>query len=74
MKNIAVSLIVDGAFKNVLIPSKMVNELAVKLREEGKYAVHTSKESYVAEGFVVIAKGSNKRLMLFSDDDKEGIN
>lgn len=72
MKNIAISLIVDGAFKNVLIPSEMVNELAVNLRKVGKYAVHTSKESYEAEGFVVIAKGLNKRLMVFADDEKEG--
>ncbi|WP_437830556.1 hypothetical protein ACQRXC_03815 [Niallia taxi] len=69
---IAVSLIVDGAFKNVLIQSEMVNELAHNLRKVGKYAVHTSKESYEAEGFVVIAKGSNKRLMVFADDEKEG--
>ncbi len=71
MKNIAISLIVDGAFKNVLIPSDMVNELALNLRKVGKYTVHTSKESYEAEGFVVIAKGSNKKLMVFSDE-KEG--
>lgn len=72
MKNIAISLIVDGAFKNVLIPSDMVIELAHNLRKVGKYAVHTSKENYEAEGFVIIAKGSNKKLMVFSDDEKEG--
>ncbi|GKU81220.1 hypothetical protein NCCP28_06160 [Niallia sp. NCCP-28] len=72
MNNIAVSLIVDGTFKNLLIPHEMVNELAVKLREEGKYFVHTLNDSYEVEGFVVIGKGSNKKMMVFADDEKEG--
>ncbi|MCT2342620.1 hypothetical protein M4D71_00610 [Niallia taxi] len=71
MNCIAGSLIVDGAFKNVLIPPDMLNELATKLREEGKYTVYTSVDKYDVEGFLVIGKGSNKKLMVFADD-KEG--
>lgn len=73
MKSIAVSLIVDGAFKNVLIPPELLNELATKLREEGKYTVYTSVDKYDVEGFLIIGKGSNKKLMVFADDEKEGL-
>jgi hypothetical protein len=64
MENIAISLIVDGSMKNMIMPKNMLGELAVKLREEGKYMVHTSKESYEAEGFVVLAKGTKNGVML----------
>lgn len=64
MKDIAVSLVVDGSFKNVIIPSNMLSELSVKLREEGKYFVHTSKDSYEVEGILVTAKGSKNGLMV----------
>ncbi len=64
MEDIAVSLIVDGSFKNVVIPKNMLSELSVKLREEGKYFVHTLKESYEVEGVVIMAKGSKDGLMV----------
>ncbi len=64
MENIAVSLIVEGSFKNVVISKEMLSELAVKLREEGKYFVHTLKGSYQVEGVVITAKGSKNGLMV----------
>lgn len=69
MKNIAVSLIVDGKFKNVLIPQEFVGELSVKLREEGKYAVHFADETVMAEGIVVLAIGSKQRVMVLELED-----
>lgn len=70
MKNIAVTVIVQGSFKNVVIPKDMLSELALKLREEGKYFIHTTKESYEIEGVVIPAKGSKYRLMVLPDSDE----
>ncbi|MGG3734496.1 hypothetical protein ABET14_04730 [Heyndrickxia coagulans] len=67
MENIAVSLIVDGGFKNVAISQDMLNELAIKLRKEGKCFVHTQKGSYEVEGIVITAKGVTNSLMVLQD-------
>lgn len=66
-KYLAVTLIVNGEFKNMRIPSEMVCELAEKLRNEGVCAVHTPKETYSCEGLLVVAKDSKNRFMIFSD-------
>lgn len=67
MENIAVSLIVDGSFKNVAISQDMLNELAIKLRKEGNCFVHTQKGSYEVEGIVITAKGMKNSLMVLQD-------
>lgn len=69
MDTVAVSLIVNGEFKTVVIPREMLGELAVKLREEGKYAVHFAEETVMAEGMVILAKGVNHQLMVFPNVD-----
>lgn len=64
MANVAVSLIVEGSLKTVVMPNEMLSELAVKLREEGKCAVHTIDDSYQAEGFVVLGRGTKNGIMI----------
>jgi hypothetical protein len=71
MKNIAVSLVVDGGFKNVLMPPKLLGDLALKLRDEGKCTVVLVEEAIIVEGFVVSAKGSKNSFMVF-DTESEG--
>jgi hypothetical protein len=71
MKNIAVSLVVDGGFKNVLMPPKLLGELALKLREEGKCTVVLMEETVIVEGFIVSAKDSKNSFMILNDIGKE---
>lgn len=64
MEHIGVSLIVDGNFKNGVMPKEMISDLAEMLRNEGKTMVHFAKESVEAEGIVILAKGSKHSLMV----------
>lgn len=58
MRNtIAVSLVVDNGFKNVVMPNDLFLELAKELRERGETEVHFASESVMAKGMVVVAKG-----------------
>lgn len=63
-KNIAVQLIVDGAFQAVVIPEKLAQELLVKLRRDGKTLVHLTGGTVEAEGMVVAAQGSEYGMMV----------
>jgi hypothetical protein len=65
MKNVAIHLIVDGLLKPVIIPKELLSDLAVKLREEGVYPVQFAEETVIAEGFVVVAKGTKNGVMIF---------
>jgi len=69
MGNVAVSLIVDGGFRRVLMTKEMLSELSVKLREKGKYPVHFADESVEAEGIVILAKGSKHSLMVIPNEE-----
>jgi hypothetical protein len=69
MENIAVSLIVKGEFKNVVIPKSLVGDLAVILREEGKCPVHFADKTVMAEGMVILAKGEKLQVMVFPNTD-----
>lgn len=69
MENIAVSLIVKGEFKNVVIPKILVSDLAVMLREEGKCSVHFADKTVTAEGMVILAKGEKLQVMVFPNID-----
>jgi flagellar motor component MotA len=69
MENVAVSLIVDGKFKNVVMPKGFISPLANKLREEGKYAVHFAEETVMAEGILILAKGVKHQFMIFPNED-----
>jgi hypothetical protein len=69
MENIAVSLIVKGEFKNVVIPKSLVGDLAVMLREEGKCPVHFADKTIMTEGMVILAKGEKLQVMVFPNTD-----
>lgn len=71
MENVSVSLIVSGKFKNVVMPKELLSALAVKLREDGEYPVHFAEETVIAEGIVILAKGSKNKLMVFSEGDED---
>lgn len=69
MENIAVSLIVKGEFKNIVIPKSLVGDLAVMLRKEGKCPVHFENKTVMAEGMVILAKGEKLQVMVFPNTD-----
>lgn len=63
--NLAVSLIVDGSFNNVVISKEMLSELSQTLREEGKCTVYLANKTLIAEGLVILGKGSKNQVMVF---------
>lgn len=69
MEEIAVSLIVKGEFKNVVIPKDLLAELAVTLRKDGKCPVHFADKTVMAEGIVILAKGEKLQVMVFPNTD-----
>jgi hypothetical protein len=64
MENVAVHLIVDGALKPVVIPKYLLIDLTVKLREEGKCPVIFADETVIAEGIIIMAKGTKNGIMV----------
>lgn len=64
-ERLAVSLIVDGSFNNVVISKELLSELSQTLREEGRCAVHLANKTLFAEGLVVLGKGSKNQVMVF---------
>jgi hypothetical protein len=64
MKNVAVHLIVEGALMPVRISTNLLSDLSVKLREEGKCPVIFVDKTVIAEGIVVMAKGTKNGIMI----------
>lgn len=64
MKNVAVALIVNGSFQSVIMPQKLIGDLAEKFRTEGKTMVHFQDNSVEAEGILILAKNADHTTMI----------
>jgi hypothetical protein len=72
-KPIAITLLIkDGGYEQLVIPPKMLTQLAIAIRTTGAEWVATNQRALHVVGFMVTGKQTGERVIMLGKGDGDG--